>query len=68
MGMNLTDEQLRELDLANGALARLVDPRTNAEYVVIRSDVFERMEQLLTIDPRDAYPALDEAFREDGGV
>jgi hypothetical protein len=62
--MILTDEQQRELDLAPGAVARLIDPRTNVEYVVVRSDVYERIEQLLAIDPRDAYPALDEAFRE----
>ena len=60
----LTDEQQRELDEAPDALARLIDPRTNAEYVLIRADAYERIEQLMAIDPRDTYPALDESFRE----
>jgi hypothetical protein len=62
--MVLTDEQQRELDATPGPVARLIDPRTNAEYVLVRADVYDRLERLMDIDPRDAYPALDESFRE----
>src|SRR4051812_32496107 len=43
---------------------RMVDPGTNAEYVLVRAEVFERLGKLVDIDPADAYPLLDEAFRE----
>jgi hypothetical protein len=43
--------------------AELVDPDTNATYVVIRAEQYERVKGIL--DPTEAiYPLLDEVFRE----
>jgi hypothetical protein len=43
---------------------RMVDPGTNEEYVLVRAEVFERLGSLMEINPADAYPLIDEAFRE----
>lgn len=43
---------------------RMVDPGTNEEYILVRAEVYERLGKLMDIDPSDAYPLVDEAFRE----
>jgi hypothetical protein len=44
--MILTEEQLRELQ--GPELARAVDPRTNATYVLLPADLYERLHPQLT--------------------
>jgi len=61
---HLTEEQLKELDVVVGSVPRLLDPRDNAEYVLVRADVYQRLVQTHVVNPQDAYPLIDESFRE----
>lgn len=65
MGIELTEEQRRVLDVERDPL-RVIDPRTNAVYVLVREEVYERVKSLLDddFDPKEAYPAIDRAFAE----
>lgn len=64
MTLELTDPLRQALDAHPDEPLRVVDPRTNAEYVVIRKEVYEQLEKLVGLDPRAAYPLVDESFRE----
>jgi hypothetical protein len=63
--IELTESQLHDLDTAPEPY-RVVDPRTNTFYVLVRADIYERARELLgdDLDPRDAYAAVDRAFAE----
>ena len=62
--IELTEPQLHALDA--DPEPRVVDPRTNTAYILVRADVYERMRGLLGEDfhPSEAYPAIDRAFAE----
>lgn len=60
----LTEEQQRELDAARNGHAHLIDPRDNSEYVIVPLEVYQRLEKSLISDPSDAYPLVDESFRD----
>lgn len=52
--------------LLQGESVPVVETGTQIKCVVVRADVFNRITRLLPdIDPREAYPALDEAMKED---
>jgi hypothetical protein len=55
----LTNEQLHALRAANGAgPVPVVDPTTQTEYVLVRSDIFEQMQALVgEFDVRETYAA-----------
>ena len=63
--IQLTKEQHDEL-VKSEVGAKVMDPLSNTEYVLIRADQFERLRSLLDDDFRvsDAYAAIDEAFAE----
>ena len=70
MTTKLSDELRLALEQDGGIPVRLVDTTTNEGYVIMRADqyekirlVFEREDQ--DFDPREAYPFIDEAMRED---
>ena len=70
MTTKLSDELRLALEQDGGIPVHLVDPMTNEAYVIMRADqyekvklVFEREDQVF--DPREAYPFVDEAMRED---
>jgi hypothetical protein len=44
--IELTEDQRQELK-GNGEHARLLDPATRTEYVLVRADVFEQLRPLL---------------------
>ena len=58
--MNLTPQQIQSLD-AGQPVAVTVDGR---DVVVLPRDAYERVRTLLDFDPAQAYPAIDEAWRE----
>jgi hypothetical protein len=73
----LTPEQRQLVEQAGGAPVRLEDPETREEYVLLKRDVYEHLlnpEEVERVDlsddedrefhPRDAYPAIDQAFAE----
>jgi hypothetical protein len=43
--IELTEDQQREL--AETELAKVLDPRTNETYVLVRADVYERMRAII---------------------
>jgi hypothetical protein len=58
--MDLTNEQIQSLD-QGAAVAVRVNGR---ECVVVTREVYDRVRSLLDFDPAQAYPAIDEAWRE----
>ena len=44
--IQLTEEQRQELK-GNGDHVRVLDPATHTEYVLVRADVFARLQQLV---------------------
>jgi hypothetical protein len=64
MTVNLPEPLQEAVEAQPDAPIRYVDPRTKAEYVLIRADVYDRMGKIVGIDPGDAYPLVDETFRE----
>ncbi len=65
--IELTDEQRQELEKPGAPRVR--DPKTNATYVLVRTEVYERLQTLLADDQdsvRDAYPAAMAVFAQDG--
>jgi hypothetical protein len=64
----LTEEQQQAIDSAPGP-ARLLDPRTNQTYVLIRAETYERIKGLLVEDSaltmRQVAALVERAMRED---
>lgn len=65
MSIELNEQQQRAVDAEPAP--RLVDPRSGTAYVLLRADIFERLQALLgdEIHPSDAYPTIDRAFAKD---
>src|SRR5262245_39216346 len=59
MTLPLTEEQRRAVAANQGEPVRLIDPKTNALFVLMRADDYERVRPLLEddFDIRDAYAA-----------
>jgi len=55
----LTEEQSRAVAARPNTPVRLVDPNTNATYVLLRAEEYDRVRALLEddFDIREAYPA-----------
>ena len=67
--IELTPEQHQVLAKNGPEPVRVIDPATNAEYVLVRAQVYDRLKTLLSADEewvRDAYPAAMEVFAWDG--
>lgn len=47
MTMTLTQEQIEHISQASNSLSYAVDPDTRRRYVLLGSDVFERMRMLI---------------------
>jgi hypothetical protein len=64
-------EDLREALEQGGDLpVRLVDATTNAGYVIMRADQYEKVKAVFereddNFDPREAYPFVDEVMKDD---
>ncbi len=67
--MTIIPPELREaIESGGGRPTHLVDPETNAAYVLIRAEQFERLRALLTeeVEIRDQYATVDRVFGEAG--
>lgn len=55
----LTAEQLQAIHANPNNAVRAIDPESNESYVIVRADVFEKMQQILNDDYRlsDTYVA-----------
>ena len=54
MATDLTPELRAALAAAGGGPLELVDRETNEQFVIVRSDVFERLKALLSFDEPNA--------------
>jgi hypothetical protein len=64
--MQLTSEQLKAVE--RGEPLRFSSPDTNSEFVVLRADLFDRIEALFAddeFDPRLGYAAFRKAAGEE---
>ena len=68
MIIELTQPQLQALDAHEEEPLRLLDPRNQEAYVLLRADVFERMKMLVCdddLDMRQVAVLVEKAMRED---
>ena len=63
----LSPEQKQAIDQAGDAPIRITDPDSDASFVLIRAEVYERMLVAAEgdLDPREFYPAIDRIMAED---
>ncbi len=64
MTLHLTDEQHHLLLAAGETPPTVVDSLTGVTYVLLPTEVYAKVKQLLDFSPPEAYPAIDRAFRE----
>jgi hypothetical protein len=63
----LTHEQRELLKDSCRQPVRLIDPETNQEYVLLQSEVYDRLQSVIGDPaPRDLYPALQRALKDEG--
>ena len=64
--IQLTKDQHDELVNNGTDTAKVIDPVTNTEYVLLRADAFEHLHGMIDVDFHisDTYPAIDQAFAE----
>lgn len=67
MIIELTQDQQQALEQAGGSPPQVINPRTRETYVLLRTEVYERMERMLQegFDPREAYAFVDKIMAED---
>jgi hypothetical protein len=65
--IELTDDQRQELGKPEPVA---IDPQTKVTYVLVRSDIYQRLRSLIYDDAdvsiREAYPLMDEAAAKAG--
>ena len=52
MSIQLTPQQLQALDAGEGGLPRVIDPRNNVSYVLVRESEYETVRDVLEDDRR----------------
>jgi hypothetical protein len=75
--MTISPEMKQAVEKAGDGPVRLEDPETREAYVLLKWDAYERLLRLMEAEcidrsldesgefhPRDAYPAIDQAFAE----
>ncbi len=64
----ITPELRRAIEEDGGKPTHLIDPETNAAYVLIRAEQFEKLQALLSEEGsvRDHYSAIDGVFGKEG--
>jgi len=63
----LTTEQRKLLQQSGGQPVRLIDPDTNQQYILVHAEVYDQLWSVhADLDPRDLYPALHRALRDEG--
>jgi hypothetical protein len=67
MSVKLTEEQRQALEARPDEPLRLIDPRTQQAYVLVRAELYDQMRALLTEDDpvAEMYPLLAELQPED---
>lgn len=68
MTASLSEDQRRAIEEHGGMPVYVVDPDTNANYVLMRAEQFETLKSLFSeeeFNPRQAYPFVDRVMAED---
>jgi hypothetical protein len=69
VSLQLTEEEKRQVRLANGKPVRLTDAENHQEYVLLRAEVYDRLKALIyddgDVDVAAGYPLADEVMKED---
>jgi len=69
VSLQLTEEEKRQVRLANGKPVRLTDPESQQEYVLLPAEVYDRLKALLyddgNVDVAAGYPLADEVMKDD---
>src|SRR4051794_28038310 len=71
MTPKLTDDQRQAIEARGGAPVFLVDATTNANYVLLRAEQYEKIKALFgedaeDFDPRALYPHVEQSFGRAG--
>jgi hypothetical protein len=63
----LTDDQRQALEERGGSPIDVVDAATNARYVLVPAELYERFKAVFEreFDPREVYPFVDQVMAED---
>jgi hypothetical protein len=63
----LTDDQRQALEEQAGSPVYIADAKTNASYVLLRAEVYERYKAVFEaeFDPRETYPFIDRVMADD---
>jgi hypothetical protein len=67
--VELTPEQHLALERSGGNTTRAIDPATNAEYVIVRAELYERIKSIVSDNETwsdDAYQAAADVFAREG--
>jgi hypothetical protein len=63
MSLELSDDQRQAVN-TQGTPLQIVDPRTGSVYVLVKQNVFERVQSLLADNLAETYPAqIESAMR-----
>ncbi len=63
----MTPEIRQAIENAGDQPVELTDPETNAVYIVVRAEVYERMRLVNDdFDIREAYPVMNQVVAHDG--
>jgi hypothetical protein len=68
MNLKLTDDQRQAIEDHGGTPIYVINDMTNASYVLMRADQFERVKGVLEendFDPREAYQFVEKVMRSD---
>jgi hypothetical protein len=67
MTPQLTDDQRQALEERGGSPVYIVDSSTNASYVLLPAELYERFKAVFEgdFDPREVYPFIDRVMAED---
>ena len=70
MTTNLSDDLRQAIEKEGGSPVHLVDAVTNLRYVLMRAEHYEKVKAVFEredrdIDPREAYPFVEQVMRED---
>jgi hypothetical protein len=67
MSPTITEQQRQALhETSDAGPVIVIDPTTNAEYVLVRADIFGQLQAWMSdMEPQEAYPIVDQIMADD---
>ncbi len=67
MNPTITEQQRQALhEMSDTGPVIVIDPATNAEYVLVRADIFGQLQAWMSdMEPQEAYPIVDQIMDDD---